>query len=196
MKFVGEINKRRAFERYQFEERQKRELVEQELANSEEREKEKKTPLRIGILARMNEEGKNHYAAGQLSSIGMLYKRVRSAIAKCNKCGRSEETVFPHPETRQYYLGYFADAGECQFYFSNSECNGKVKVEPHWVSALDIEVSDANSLQDIDRLKCVLLGEDTTRCRNRRERYYFRLYLYGTTEQKRSYISNLLYSVN
>ena len=36
-----------------------------------------------------------------------------------------------------------------------------VKVEPLWVSALDVEVTDTSSLQDIDKLKCTLLGEDT-----------------------------------
>ena len=80
LKFVDKINRDRAIEQYQFEERQKRELAEQELANSEKRQKENENPLRIGTLARLDEEGKNHYATGQLSSIGMLYKEVRSAL--------------------------------------------------------------------------------------------------------------------
>ena len=160
IKFVGEINKQRACEQYQLEERQKRELVELELANSEERENEKKNPLRIGVLARLNEEGKNHYANGQLSSLGVLYKRVRSAYAKCHKCGRYKETVFLHPETKNYFLEHFGN-GICMYRFKNSECDGVVRVEPRWVNALDTEISDTSSLQDIDRLKCILLGDDT-----------------------------------
>ena len=160
IKFVGKINKQRAFEQYQLEERQKRELVELELANSEERENEKKNPLRIGVLARLNEEGKNHYANGQLSSLGVLYKRVHSAYAKCHKCGRYKETVFLHPETKNYFLEHFGN-GICMYRFKNSECGGVVRVEPRWVNALDTEISDTSSLQDIDRLKCILLGDDT-----------------------------------
>lgn len=165
-KYIDRINKQRAIQRYELEERLKRETIEQELANSHERENEKKNPLRIGLLARLNEEGINHFGYGQLSSLGQLYKRVRAVYTQCVKCGRKKEIVFSHPQTRQYFLEHFGLAGLCTMRFSDdddydNECDGIVRIDPKWVTALDIEVRDTSSLQDIDRIKCVLLGDDT-----------------------------------
>lgn len=162
LKFVAEINKQRAFEHYEYEQRRKLELVEEELSKSQNRENEKKNPLRIGVLARLNEEGIIHYGYGQLSSLGVLYKRVRAAYLKCAKCGREKEIVFSHPETRHYFEKFGA-ARLCKFLFTEdyNDCDGIAKIEPAWVNALDIEVTDTNSLQDIDRIKCILLDNDT-----------------------------------
>jgi DNA replicative helicase MCM subunit Mcm2 (Cdc46/Mcm family) len=161
--FVDQIKKQRAKEQFEIFQRLKREQVEEELANSEERENEKKNPLSVGVLARLNEEGLGHYGCGQLSSLGALYKRVRAAFFKCQKCGRQKEVVFDHPQTRQYFIETMGFGGWCYYRFpeGDNECDGHVKAEPKWVNALDIEVSDTNSLQDIDRLKCILLGDDT-----------------------------------
>ena len=163
LNFVERINRQRAAEQFQIQERRKREAVEEELAKTEERDYETKNPLRIGILARLNEEGINHYGYGQLSSLGVLYKRVRSAYLKCQKCGRQREIVFLHPETRHYFMENYGLGDFCEFRFrdDNNDCDGIVKIEPQWVNALDIEVSDTSSLQDIDRIKCVLLADDT-----------------------------------
>jgi len=86
--FVDHIKKQRAREQFEINQRRKREQVEEALAKSQERENEKKNPLRAGVLARLNEEGLGHYGYGQLSSLGALYKRVRAAFFKCETCGR------------------------------------------------------------------------------------------------------------
>lgn len=163
LKFTDMINKQRALDQSQLEERRKRKLAEEELTKSEEQKNEKKNPLRIGVLARLNEEGINHYGYGQLSSLGALYKRVHAAHLQCQRCCREKEIVFEHPKTRQFFFSNFEFAELCMTRFAedNNDCNGIIKIEPKWVNALDIEVSDVSSLQDIDRLKCVLLGDDT-----------------------------------
>ena len=40
-------------------------------------------------------------------------------------------------------------------------CNGIVKKIPGWVSAINIEVSDNNTLQDTDKLRYILFDDDT-----------------------------------
>jgi MoxR-like ATPase len=163
VKFIDLINKQRAKEQFELDQRRKREQVEEELAKSEGREIEKKNPLRIGVLARLNEEGINHFGYGQLSSLSALYKRVRSAILKCDTCWRQKEIVFDHPQTYLNFHEKVGFGGSCKYRFIDdfNSCDGWVKTEPQWVNALDIEVSDTSSLQDIDRLKCVLLADDT-----------------------------------
>jgi len=161
--FVERIKRQRAKEQFEINQRRKREQVEEELAKTQERENEKKHPLPVGVLARLNEEGLGHYGYGQLSSLGALYKRVRAAYLKCDTCGREKEVVFDHPQIRQYFVETLGYGGRCwsRFPEDDNECKGYVDVKPLWVNALDIEASDTNSLQDIDRLKCVLLGDDT-----------------------------------
>jgi len=161
VKFIHAINKQRAIEQYQYEERKKREIIELERTNSEARKNEGKNPLRIGVLVRLNEEGINHCATGQISSLGFLYKMVRSAHARCSKCGQERETIFLHPKRIQYFNDHFEPLTLCQFYFKSMHCDGMVKIEPRYVNALDVEVRDTNSLQDIDRLKCILFEDDT-----------------------------------
>jgi hypothetical protein len=82
-KFVDQINKQRAFERHQYQERLKREQEQDEFFASEQKKKEQSKPLSIAELARLDEVGKLHYAAGQITSIGPLYKRVRAITSKC-----------------------------------------------------------------------------------------------------------------
>ena len=85
--YVKKINKHRAFERSQYQERQKREEAELELFESEQFKNEAKNPLSISKLARLNEEGKMHYGAGQITSLDKLYIRIRAVEVKClNVC--------------------------------------------------------------------------------------------------------------
>lgn len=162
VKFIEEHNRRRAQEQRQQQERREREVYEQELRDSEELRREQKVPLSIDVLARLNEEGKSHYGAGLLSSLGGLYKMVRATEVKCSVCGSYRKTTFVHPEPYSYYFYHFANVtlAKCQFYF-NTTCNGHLKVTPEFVSAVDIEVSDPNSLQDLDKLRYILFAGNT-----------------------------------
>ena len=72
---------------------------------NKERERQRK-PLSIAELARLNEEGKLHYAAGQLTSIGPLYKRIRTVTSKCDECGQTKVFTFPYPVTMEVYDEY------------------------------------------------------------------------------------------
>ena len=161
-KFIEVQNKRRAYEQHQYQERMAREAYEQEWLEGEHRRNEQKKPLSIYVLARLNEEGKMHYAAGQLTSLGVLYKRIRSSKVECIKCGTHRTDVFKHPETSQYFIDHYSRFAvtECQYVFGTL-CNGRLKATPEYISAIDIEVSDPSTLQDTDRLRYILFQDDT-----------------------------------
>ena len=160
-KFVVENNKRRAYERVLYQEQLKRQQEQDEFFASEQRKKEQRKPLSIGELARLEEEDKLHYAAGQLTSIGSLYKRVRTVTKKCTECGKTKVETFPYPITGSTFTESSSHfAGKCWVVF-DSTCDGMVEKIPGWISAINIEVSDNNTLQDTDKLRYILFGDDT-----------------------------------
>jgi hypothetical protein len=46
------------------------------------------------------------------------------------------------------------------YHIFGGTCEGDVKREPQWVSAINIEVSDNNTLQDTDKLRYILFGNE------------------------------------
>lgn len=160
-KFVIEVNKERAYHRHLYQERLKAQAEQDEWLANEQSKNEQKNPLPISKLARLNEEGKLHYAAGKLTSFGPLYFRVRSGSSICSKCGNNKTYLFPHPVTAQEYHLYAGNVSAmCSFVFGGT-CDGIVRTTPEWVSSINVEVSDDNTLQDTDRLKYVLFGSNT-----------------------------------
>ena len=147
-RFIGETNKQRAYERHLYQERLKREQEQDEFFASEQKKREQRKPLTIAELARLNEEGKLHYAAGQLTSIGPLYKRVRTVTSKCEECGKTKVYTFPYPVTKEVYDEYGGRV-TCYAVFGGT-CEGHVRKTAEWISAINVEVSDNNTLQDTD----------------------------------------------
>jgi MoxR-like ATPase len=160
--YVKESNKQRDYERHLYQERLKREQAQDEFFASERRKKEQSKPLTIAEVARLEEEDKFHYAVGQITSIGSLHKRVRSYTNKCMKCGKTKTNTYPYPVTGESFAKHKGRyAGRCSDVFWEGDCEGEVKKTPEWVSAINIEVSDSNTLQDIDKLRCILFGDYT-----------------------------------
>ncbi len=158
-KFVEETNRQRAYDHHLYQERLKREQEQDEFFASEQKKREQRKPLSIAELARLNEEGKLHYAAGQLTSIGPLYKRVRTVTSKCEECGKTKVYTFPYPVTKEVYDEYGGRV-TCYAVFGGT-CEGRVRKTAEWISAINVEVSDNNTLQDTDRLRYILFGDYT-----------------------------------
>lgn len=160
-KFVIETNKQRAYERHLYQERLKREQEQDEFFASEQRKKEQRNPLTISELARLNEEGKWHYAAGQLTSIGPLYKRITKITTKCDICGQTKEYRFPYPVSMEAYDAYKRYTGRVCWSIFGGTCDGLTTKIPEWISAINVEVSDNNTLQDTDKQRYILFGDYT-----------------------------------
>ena len=160
--FVERENNQRQKERQREQEIQQKELYEQKMHEDDERKKEQKAPLSIHSLARLNEQGATHYGTGLLSTLGGLYKMIRGQIVKCRECNSTKTIIFPHPVAYSDYTSarYFA-AGSCRVYFNSFFCEGRVKSTPIYVNAVNVELTDINSLQDLDKLRLILFEDDT-----------------------------------
>ena len=77
-------------------------------------------------------------------------------------CASNKKITFVHPKRQQYFEDHFRMIGtyECRDYF-DTFCDGRLKPIPEYISAVDIEVRDPASLQDLDKLKYILFGDDT-----------------------------------
>ncbi len=159
--FVADRNKDRAYQQHLYRERLRREAEQDEWLASEARKNEKKNPLSIKQLSRMNDEDKRHFAAGKLTSFGYLYKRIRRATPRCFKCGKNLPYTFPYPVTMAGYEEYSDHiASKCSFVFGGT-CDGSVKTEPEYIAALNVELIDDTTLQQADMLRCILFGNNT-----------------------------------
>ena len=161
LKFIEEQNKRRNYEQQQQRATYEREANEQEMRDNERHKREQKIPLSIHVLARLNEEGKVHYGAGLMSSLGPLYKMARAAEVKCSVCKSCKKISFLHAEPYSFFLARYKSGAHCSNYFDSVTCDGYVKCIPEYISAVNVELTDPTSLQDLDRLKYILFGDDT-----------------------------------
>jgi len=161
-KFIAEADRKRAHERQRQKERIEQESYELETRESENRKKELKNPLSIHVLARLNEEGKTHNAAGHLTSLGNLYKLIRAVDIRCPVCLCDKKITFLHPHKYSYFQdNYMSHGSSCIAYFDSPNCEGHLHITPEYVSAVNIEVSDPASLHDLDKVKFILFGDDT-----------------------------------
>ena len=125
VKYVAKVNQQEIRESYERHRRQKEQEDHDAYLASELAKIEQKTPLTIAKLVRMNEEGKMHYAAGQITSLSTLHQRVRAFHKKCTTCLIEKEEPFLYPLRYHEYLErrlYTAD--EC-YIVNGGKCEGQ-----------------------------------------------------------------------
>lgn len=160
VKFMeGQTSKRREQQHAEYEKRQ-REQAEQAEIENQQQQKESKEPLSVGVAAMLNEG--SHYVRGLLSSLSELYKMVRAEKLECLMCKSTKTVVFDHPVSLANYSkdneGY---AGPCVWHFDTVGCKGMVKSDPIFVNAIDSELRDPESLQDLAKVRLILFEQDT-----------------------------------
>lgn len=167
VKYVAVVTQQEIREAYQRHRRQKEQNDHDEYLASELAKIEQKTPMTISKLSLLNDEGKLHYARGQITSLSTRHKRVRGWSRKCLRCLDEKSEPFVYPVRMDEYIEFvrgtrnMCDVINGMSVNKSGECGGQLVMSPIYVSVIDIEAVDTNTLQDVDKVKFVLFEKDT-----------------------------------
>jgi DNA replicative helicase MCM subunit Mcm2 (Cdc46/Mcm family) len=160
MKFIEEHSRKRQLEQHRENERRQRELAELETDEEKRRQKEARSPLSVGAAAMLNDG--SHYVRGLLSSLSELYKMVKTEELTCMVCHSTKTVVFDHPVSfATYSKEQFSHSTPCGWNFDTVGCKGFVESRPLYVNAVDSELRDPESLQDLTKVRLILFEDDT-----------------------------------
>ena len=147
VKYVAVVTQQEIREAYQRHRRQKEQNDHDEYLASELAKIEQKTPMTISKLSLLNDEGKLHYARGQITSLSTRHKRVRGWSRKCLRCLDEKSEPFVYPVRMDEYIEFvrgtrnMCDVINGMSVNKSGECGGQLVMSPIYVSVIDIEAS-------------------------------------------------------
>lgn len=99
-----------------------------------------------------------HKVRGTTSSISQLYVMVKSAELKCSACNKLEVKDFGNPISFAQYEKFKEKENSC----SENGCKGNFSItNPKYVNAITMELTDSNSLDNLDKQSFILFDDNT-----------------------------------
>ncbi len=157
--FKEQLRMRETAERHK---RQKQQEDQDKYLASELAKIEVKAPLTIDQASHLNEPGQTRYAAGQITGLSTLHKRISKWKAKCTECLLEKSEFFTYPVMMSEYDKFEGGMRyrPCKM-VNGGHCDGKLIISPTYVSAVDIEVSETAVVQQPEKMHYVLFEQMT-----------------------------------